>query len=296
MKIQKINFVFTFLFLLLSISLTSQNNNEESFDFVYPFSDNQMENDFIEMGGDVFMPLENGSYTLIKSLPGNEFARIKSNLRTDDGLPMEFDCSNIVDAPLECRADLPPVDFNLPICVHSDGDPILSALTIIPGNSGCPGDPVSISRTYFGQDTSGNMDECMQTFTVESQNGPVFTFFPNDTLLGCYTDSTDPSNTGGAAVAASSCSNFTITVDYSDVSDQSAINDYIYTITRTWTATDGCGRVISQDQIIDVDSTVGCPNAIPTLGQWGIIILMLLFFTIGIVYIKSENLRKVFTS
>ena len=83
------------------------------------------------------------------------------------------DCSNIVDQQLACRADLPPVDFDLPIIVDSCGAITLSALTVIPGNSGCPGDTLFVPRTYFIQDATGNMEQCMQLFTIVDDVPPM---------------------------------------------------------------------------------------------------------------------------
>lgn len=176
-----------------------------------------------------------------------------------DPCDLEVDCSNITDQALECRADLPPVDFDLPIVIDSCGEVTQSALTIIPGNSGCPGDPVSITRTYFLQDTEGNMAECMQTFTIESTIVPTVAC-PASVTIACDAD-TSPANTG-MATGTASCSAAVIT--FSDVSTQgTGCNASNYTITRTWTSTDACNRMASCDQIITVvdagSATITCP-------------------------------------
>ncbi len=165
------------------------------------------------------------------------------------------DCSNITDQTLACRADLPPVDFDLPIVVDSCGDVIHSALTIIPGNTGCPGDTLTITRTYFQQDSEGNMAECMQTFTVISTMDPVFTFFPADTTVLCGAD-TSPGAVG-MAEGEGECHPATpqATVTSNDVITPGACPAEM-TITRTWTVTDRCGRSTMMDQIINVVDTI----------------------------------------
>ncbi len=166
------------------------------------------------------------------------------------------DCSNIVDETLACRADLPPVDFDLPMVTDSCGDVIRSALTIIPGNSGCPGDTVFITRTYFLQDQNGNMAECMQTFTVISTMDPSFTFFPADTTVLCGAD-TSPAVLG-MAEGTQECPTFNgmeASVTFNDVTTPGACPAES-TITRTWTVTDGCGRTVDMDQTIMVVDTI----------------------------------------
>jgi len=170
------------------------------------------------------------------------------------------DCSNITDQPLECRADLPPVDFNLVNAIDSCGDVTKSALTIIPGNSGCPGDPIIITREYFLNDGVSS-ESCMQTFTVESTIAPTITC-PANVTIECDEDNS-PANTG-MATGTAYCSTAAI-VTFSDVSTQgtAGCSQYEYMITRTWTATDNCNRMATCSQIITVDDTQGpvitCP-------------------------------------
>jgi hypothetical protein len=169
---------------------------------------------------------------------------------------LEVDCSNIVDQTLACRSDLPSVDFSLPIVVDSCGDVIRSALTIIPGNSGCPEDTLRISRTYFLQDNLGNMAECMQTFTIISQQDPMFTFVPQDTTILC-TDSSSPADLG-AATGVGECdpSSPQATISFTDTDLPSSCPGESR-ILRTWTVTDRCGRSVDSIQQITLIDIVG---------------------------------------
>ncbi|MEM7575658.1 MAG: lamin tail domain-containing protein, partial [Bacteroidota bacterium] len=167
------------------------------------------------------------------------------------------DCSNIVDTEIACRADLPSVDFDLPIIVESCGDPILSALTIIPGNSACPEDTVFITRTYFIQDQEGNMDQCMQTFTTISNNGPTITC-PDDDFIDC--DAGAPVVSADNATAVFECSSWganpsnsvTVSAPVVDGTPGEVGTTYTY----TYTATDGCGRMASCEQVFTVQDTI----------------------------------------
>ncbi len=172
-----------------------------------------------------------------------------------------LDCSLITDQPLECRSDLPPVDFDLLVVTDSCGDVTKSALTIIPGNSGCPGDPVIVTREYFGNDGVTG-ESCMQTFTIESTMPPTITC-PADVTLQCDADMS-PAATG-MATGTASCSNYSVAISFSDMSTQTTTgcSASSYTITRTWSATDDCNRVTTCDQIITVEDTtppvITCP-------------------------------------
>lgn len=154
------------------------------------------------------------------------------------------DCSNITDQDLDCRSDLPSVDFDLVITTESCGEAVLSALTVIPGDSGCPGDEVLITRTYFIQDAEGNMFRCYQEFTVESTQGPSISCPANvevDLDANCMFELPDytASTTGQAE-----CSNFSL--DISQVSPSAGTNyNSESDITVTMLATDGCGRTNS---------------------------------------------------
>ena len=154
------------------------------------------------------------------------------------------DCSNITDTVISCRADLPPVDFDLPIITDSCGDVTMSALTIIPGDSGCPGDEVTISRTYFLQDEDGNKEECKQTFTVVSNVSPTVTPASVTVIenLDANCEFIIP-NYAALATSTAECGTAAIT--------QSPVAGTVITgatnTTITLTATDFCGRTAMAD-------------------------------------------------
>ena len=166
------------------------------------------------------------------------------------------DCSNITDTDLTCRADLPPVDFDLPIIIDSCGNVIRSALTIIPGNSGCPGDLISITRTYFLQDQQGNMDECVQVFTIQSDNAPMITC-PADMTVEC---AADINVSASDAVVTTDCTGPAVTLSGPAIAGDPDCP--MTTYTYTYTVTDHCNRMASCQQVFTIQNagpTITCP-------------------------------------
>jgi hypothetical protein len=100
------------------------------------------------------------------------------------------------------------------------------------GTSNC----TTITRTYKGTDSCGNMATCTQTITVADTIPPVITCPPNF-QLPCGTP-TDPSVTG-SATATDNCGPIPPPT-FSDQMTGSCADVNGATITRTWTANDGC--------------------------------------------------------
>ncbi len=198
----------------------------------------------------IFTDLAVGTYVVTATSDADPTCSTMVSAEIMPGDQLVVDCTNITDQDLTCRADLPPVDFDLPVVIDSCGDVVLSALTIIPGNSGCPGDPILIPRTYFIQDAAGNMTECMQTFTIQSDNGPSFTFCPASTTVNCGDDTSEGAL--GSATATAECSAPTVTS--ADVVTPGCGATSV--IVRTWTATDFCNRTATCSQTITVQDNV----------------------------------------
>lgn len=169
---------------------------------------------------------------------------------------LDVDCSNIVDMDLDCRGDLPSVDFDLPIindACPTVADVIMSALTIIPGNSGCPGDVLIIPRTYFIQDTGGNMAQCDQTFTIESTNGPTLT--PASASITEVLDANCEFallDYRGTVTLTSDCTSPAITQSPAP----GTIISGATTTVVTFSVTDFCGRTTSADMDIVTEDMV----------------------------------------
>ncbi len=115
--------------------------------------------------------------------------------------------------------------------------------------------------TLTADDGNGNTNTVNCTFNVVDNIDPVISC-PADVTRQC--DQSTTSIWTGVATATDNCSGSPLITE-SDVSTQGAPGCpyYKYTITRTWTADDGNGNIVSCDQIITVDDTTGpaitCP-------------------------------------
>ena len=123
------------------------------------------------------------------------------------------------------------------------------------GSGDCP---ATFTRTWTATDACGNTSSCTQQISINDDTPPLIVC-PINMTIECD-ESIDPSNTG-TPNASDDCSGATVT--YSDSAvlgtcDQNGV------ITRTWTATDGCGNTTScQQKIYVVDTippTIVCPQ------------------------------------
>jgi len=106
-----------------------------------------------------------------------------------------------------------------------------------------------ITRTFKSVDACNNVATHSQVITVVDTTKPTFTSVPASITISCtQINNVAPAQTGGSAVATDGCS--VATVAYSDVTVASPSCPASGTITRTWTATDACGNVISATQSI----------------------------------------------
>ncbi len=109
------------------------------------------------------------------------------------------------------------------------------------------------------------IDETNKNIEEESEV-ILFINCPFTMVIQCD-ESTDPSNTGTATVSGDDpgCDFPEVTITFTDVSSQepALCPQYNYFITRTWTATNGCGTTVSCNQLIQViDNTppaITCP-------------------------------------
>lgn len=104
----------------------------------------------------------------------------------------------------------------------------------------------TITRTWVATDGCGNSVSCVQTIVIDDSQAPGITC-PPDITVDCSA-STLPGNTG-TATATDNCS--TPIVTYADVTIEAPRPSEL-TITRVWTASDGCGNISTCVQIITV--------------------------------------------
>ncbi len=109
----------------------------------------------------------------------------------------------------------------------------------------------TILRTWSATDGCGNSNTCLQTISVIDDTNPAITC-PGDITIQC-SESTMPINTG-TATATDNCA-FLNTITFNDITVAGSCPQ-AYTITRTWTASDGCGNSSICNQIIQIIDTV----------------------------------------
>jgi hypothetical protein len=133
---------------------------------------------------------------------------------------------------------------------NCDASPVINHSDVI-SNGSCP-EEYTITRTWSITDDCLNNTTCIQVITVQDFTPPAITC-PANVTIEC-TASTLPANTG-SPTSSDNC-DAVPEVTYSDATIAGSCPQE-YTITRTWTSTDGCGNFSTCAQTITVeDSTV----------------------------------------
>ena len=107
----------------------------------------------------------------------------------------------------------------------------------------CPSN-FTITRTFTATDECGNSSTHVQTIVVEDNEAPEFTFLPGDMTLSCEDEVIFES-----AEAIDNCGDITIG---ETVTEELGVCEENITITRTFTATDECGNVVTGVQVITI--------------------------------------------
>ena len=111
-----------------------------------------------------------------------------------------------------------------------------------------------IERAWTGTDDCGNSTTVSQVITVVDTTAPVLVGVPENVTVPCNMIPDAPE-----VYAVDSCNEGTeLTVAFEETADGSGCD---YTITRTWTADDGCGNVSALTQTIVVSACIfGCTD------------------------------------
>ena len=160
---------------------------------------------------------------------------------------IQADASCTYDADPSITGDVTDEDDNC--------DPSLDATyTDDPQPGACVGQTI-ITRTWHLEDDCGNSLEQTQTITVLDEIDPVLIGCPMDETISCD----DPIPTPPVVTATDNCDPSPVVNGPAEVSTQTmdgSCTDHSYTITRTWTATDGCGNSTSCEQTITVEDVI----------------------------------------
>ncbi|MCC6726955.1 MAG: gliding motility-associated C-terminal domain-containing protein, partial [Saprospiraceae bacterium] len=159
------------------------------------------------------------------------------------------------DQTLSCGAALPaaPIVTATDLC---DADVPVSMNQVTTGNPalGC----YSIARTWTATDDCGNTATATQTITLLDNTPPSLVGVPADQNYDCST--VVPS---AAAVTATDFCDLVVPVIFSENITGNPTTG-CFSITRTWSATDDCGNIVTDSQVINIyDNTPPLLNGVP---------------------------------
>lgn len=171
-----------------------------------------------------------------------------------DTTPPYLSCP--ADAWIDCNADTSISALGMATAIDNcDPAPVIWYQDeIVQGTCGVERDLI---RTWYAQDTTGNIRSCAQTILIRDTIRPVITC-PADIILNCPADTTTLNT--GVATATDVCGPGAI-VTYLDQVVHGCGNSF--TVYRTWRAMDDCGNVSECLQTIIVQDTtppvITCP-------------------------------------
>ncbi len=111
----------------------------------------------------------------------------------------------------------------------------------------------NVTVIFTVSDLAGNSVSQAANFATTDSVSPSLLGVPDDTLVNCTLIPLPPTVTADDNCASS------ITVSFSQTSTQTntgACSDFTYEITRTWTASDGCGNSVVDTQLVHVQDTI----------------------------------------
>jgi PKD-like domain/Domain of unknown function (DUF5011)/Secretion system C-terminal sorting domain/HYR domain len=201
-----------------------------------------------------------GNYTISRTWIatdscGNSSSCVQTITVTDTHAPV-ISCP--ADASVDCSADNTSAATGTATATDdcSGVASITQSDAIAPGN--CAGNYV-ITRTWTATDSCGNSSSCVQTITVTDTHAPVIAC-PAAASVDCSADNTSAAT--GTATAMDDCSGVASITQSDAIATGNCAGNYV--ISRTWTATDGCGNSSSCVQTITVTDThapiITCPS------------------------------------
>lgn len=173
----------------------------------------------------------------------------------DDNQPPSITCPTNIT--ILCTESTLPA--NTGMAVASDNCDNVPAITFTDATvaGSCPQER-TITRTWRATDDCGNFSTCNQTIFVDDNMPPAITC-PANVTINCSAGTLPPAT--GTATATDNCAAVP-TVTFSDATVAGTC-PLLMTITRTWTASDGCGNSSSCVQIVvvtdNVAPTINCP-------------------------------------
>ncbi len=171
-----------------------------------------------------------------------------------------------------CLADVPTASTNVSAIDACDSNPTINVADAI-SNEICA-NRKTITRTWTATDACGNNRTGAQIITVFDNIAPILAGIPVNITVSCPSEIPSAATT---VTATDNCIGNVPTITFVDAtSSQTCVNRM--TVTRTWTANDGCGNTATAQQIITVfdnisptftsipaDVTIGCSDPLPNI-------------------------------
>ena len=152
------------------------------------------------------------------------------------------------DETVEC--DAVPAAAVVTATDACDTNPIVVTSNDVITAGACTGEYI-INREFTATDDCGNVTTNTQVITVEDTTGPVLSGVPSDETVEC-----DAVPAAAVVTATDACDTNPIVVTSNDVITAGACTGE-YIINREFTATDDCGNVTTNTQVITVEDTTG---------------------------------------
>ncbi|MEO6131142.1 MAG: T9SS type A sorting domain-containing protein, partial [Saprospiraceae bacterium] len=151
---------------------------------------------------------------------------------------------------IQCNASTLPANTGTATATDvCDATPTITFSDAVTGG-GCPQTQI-VTRTWVATDDCNNSASCVQTIEVSDTNPPVINC-PSNVTIEC-TGSTAPASTGSAT--ATDICDASVIPTFTDVTVSGGCQG-VFTIIRTWTATDDCGNSATCNQsILSQDTT-----------------------------------------
>ncbi len=165
-----------------------------------------------------------------------------------DNTPPQITCP--ADIQVQCPFEVPNADINSVTATDNcDGPVTITFVDTDNGGTGCPNDPMIITRTYEATDACGNLAKCVQTITVIDDTPPEITC-PDDIQVQCQFEV--PAADINSVTATDNCDG-PVEITFFDTPDEgTGCPDDPMIITRTYEATDACGNLAKCVQTITV--------------------------------------------
>ncbi|XP_013403809.1 mucin-5B-like [Lingula anatina] len=151
-------------------------------------------------------------------------------------------------SPFSCDQPTPawPAVTTIDVCGPLTNFTQTTIPAVLPSGPYCD---FTYQRVYTTYDTCENSAQTVQTIRVKATEGPTFSNLPADTTLSCGDDITLTNPT-----AQGQCTTATVVLNsLVNTTDASCVNNFA--ITRTWTATDGCGLQTTASSTVSVRHT-----------------------------------------